>query len=143
MKLDISSFEKAVGQLAKSVSYLNSELAKKDAGLREQFRAATVQTFEYTYELAVKMLRRQLERISPAPDSISKMDFMDLVRTAAQAGLLKNVAAWKRYREKRNITSHIYDAEEAEDVISVVGGFLKDMRSLLKELQKRNAGKKD
>jgi len=43
MKLDISSFEKALSQLEKSLEYLHSDLAKSDAGLRQQFRAATIQ----------------------------------------------------------------------------------------------------
>lgn len=139
MRLDISSFTTALKQLETSISYLNSELAQKDKGLRDQFCAATVQAFEYTYELAVKMLRRQLEQIAATPASISKMDFMELVRTAAQAGLVKDVAAYKVYREKRNITSHTYSAKAVENVLSVVDEFLLDMQFLLQELEKRNA----
>ena len=63
MKLDYSSLVSAVSQLQKSFDYLHSDLARKDAELREQFRAATVQAFEFTYELAIKMIRRQLSLI--------------------------------------------------------------------------------
>ena len=60
MKLDYSSLAQAVIQLQKSLDYLHSDLAREDSGLREQFRAATIKAFEYSYELAVKMIRRQL-----------------------------------------------------------------------------------
>ena len=58
MKLDYTSLESAVAQLRKSFDYLHSDLARKDTDLREQFRAATIQAFEFSYELAVRMIRR-------------------------------------------------------------------------------------
>ena len=68
MKLDYSSLESAVAQLQRSFDYLHSDLARKDDGLREQFRAATIQAFEFSYELAVRMIRRQLVLIVANPD---------------------------------------------------------------------------
>ncbi len=61
MKIDFSAFEKAIKQLDKSLGFLHSELAQNNPDLYEQFRAAVIQAFEYTFELAIKMLRRQLE----------------------------------------------------------------------------------
>jgi nucleotidyltransferase substrate binding protein (TIGR01987 family) len=136
--LDLSHLEKAVRQLEKSLSYLNSELARNDSELRDQFRAASIQAFEFTYELAVKLLRRQLEQIVPNPSELRALAFMELIRTGAEAGLVEDVARYRLYREKRNITSHTYDEELAEDVISVVAPFLADARQLLAELKRRN-----
>lgn len=138
MVLDLSHLEKAVRQLEKSLSYLNSELARNDSELRDQFRAASIQAFEFTYELAVKLLRRQLEQIVPNPSELRALAFMELIRTGAEAGLVEDVARYRLYREKRNITSHTYDEELAEDVISVVAPFLADARQLLAELKRRN-----
>jgi nucleotidyltransferase substrate binding protein (TIGR01987 family) len=109
MKLDISPFEKALSQLEKSLEYLNSDLARQDAGLREQFRAATSQAFAYSYELGTKMLRRQLEQIAANPAEIREKVFMDLIRTGAEAGLVQQVPPYRVFREKRNMTSHTYD----------------------------------
>ena len=64
MKLDYSSLEDAVAQLQRSFDYLHGDLASTDSDLREQFRAATIQAFEFTYELAVKMIQRQLTQIA-------------------------------------------------------------------------------
>jgi nucleotidyltransferase substrate binding protein (TIGR01987 family) len=137
MTLDISSFRDAVGALDKSFGYLHSDLAK-DLGLREQFRAAAIQAFEFTYELAFKMLKRRLEQISASPASLRGESYMFLVRTAAESGLIPDVARFRHYRNMRNITSHTYKAEKAEEVIGVLPEFLADMRYLLNALSVQN-----
>ena len=138
MKLDYSSLEDAVDQLQRSFDYLHGDLARTDSDLREQFRAATIQAFEFTYELAVKMIQRQLAQIAANPDALRKMDFADQMRDAADAGIVRDAPPYIRYRELRNKTSHTYDADRAEETVSVIGEFLRDVRFLLQELQKRN-----
>lgn len=138
MQIYTQSLENAVQQLERSNSYLNGELARNDEGLRVQFRAATIHAFEVTFELAIKMMRRQLAQIVVAPSELQKMAFMDLIRTAAAAGMVKNVPSFMIYRDMRNITSHTYDSEAAEEVISVIDDFLQDVRFLLNVLKQRN-----
>ena len=60
---------------------MNSELAE-NSDLREQFRAAAVQAFEFTHELAFKMLKRQLEQMMADPTAVDQMAYMDIVRSA-------------------------------------------------------------
>ena len=138
MKLDYSSLEDAVAQLQKSFDYLHGDLARTDPDLREQFRAATIQAFEFTYELAVKMIQRQLAQIVANPDALREMDFADRMRDAADAGIVRDAPSYVRYRELRNKTSHTYDTDWAEKTVSVIDEFLRDVRFLLQELQKRN-----
>jgi nucleotidyltransferase substrate binding protein (TIGR01987 family) len=139
MKIDVSALEKAVGRLEESLKYLSSNMAKKDESLKAQFRGASIQAFEYTYELTVKMIYRQLEQIVPNPDELKGMPFMDVMRTAAQAGLVRDAGKFKEYREKRSRTAHTYDEETAEDVAANLDGFLQDARFILNELKRRNA----
>ena len=138
MKLDYSSLESAVAQLQRSFDYLHSDLARSDAGLREQFRAATIQAFEFSYELAVRMIRRQLTQIVANPDELREIDFADMMRDAADAGIVRDAPTYMRYREMRNRTSHTYNAERAEETAAAIDEFLGDMRLLLKELGERN-----
>ncbi len=138
MKLDYSSLEAAVAQLQRSFDYLHGDLARTDPGLHEQFRAATIQGFEFTYELAVKMIQRQQAQIAANPDALREMDFADRMRDAADAGIIRDAPPYMRYRELRNKTSHTYDANRAEETVSVIDEFLHDMRCLIRELQKRN-----
>lgn len=138
MNLDYSSLETAVSQLRKSFDYVHSDLAKNDSGLRDQFRAATVQAFEFSYELAIKMVRRQLARIVANPDALRASDFADVMREAADARIIRDALSFMRYRELRNMTSHTYNADQAEATVAAVNDFLSDMAFLLKELEKRN-----
>ena len=138
MKLDDSSLERAIAQLQKSFDYFHSNLALEDPNLREQFRGATIQAFEYTYELAIKMIRRQLAQIVPDPSELSRVDFADLMRTAADAGIIADARSYFRYREIRNKTSRTYNFDEAERCVAVTDDFLHDARFLLKELARRN-----
>lgn len=140
MKIDTTSFEKAVGQLKKSLSFLRSPLSQSNHDLYEQFRSSVIQIFEYTYEIALKMIRRQLEQIVANPTELREIAFMDFMRSAEEAGLVKNALAFKIYREKRNITSHTYDADKAEEILSSIDSFCDDISYLLEEIKKRNAG---
>ncbi|MBI4430306.1 MAG: nucleotidyltransferase substrate binding protein [Candidatus Omnitrophica bacterium] len=139
MKIDCSALEQAVAQLEKSMGFLHSELARKNKDLYEQFRTASIKAFEYTYELALKMIRRQLEQIALNPEELREMAFMDFIRTAYEAGLIREVPVFKAYREKRNITAHTYDADKAEAILSILDSFLHDARYILEELKKRNS----
>jgi nucleotidyltransferase substrate binding protein (TIGR01987 family) len=137
MALDLSSLRSAFASLEKSLGFLFSDMAK-DANLREQFRNSSIQCFEFTHELAFKMLKRQLELMTADPASVDTMVYMDIVRSGAEAGLITNVERFRDYRVKRNITSHAYNAGKAEEVVSVLKDFRDDIRYLLSELEKRN-----
>jgi len=139
MKLEISPYEKALDQLRTSLDYLQSPLSKKDAALYAQFRGASIQAFEYSYELAAKMIRRQLAQTVANPQDLAQETFADLIRMAADAGLVKDVKRFLVYRDARNRTSHTYDEDTATDVAKVIPDFYKDASFLLEQLRKRNS----
>lgn len=141
MKLDFSALENALHQLEASVDYLNSALAKKDEGLRMQFRNSAIQCFEFTYELSYKMIRRQLEQIMGIPEELRQMNFADFIRTAAEAGLIPDVKRFLRYRQIRNLTNHAYNSKQAEEVIVILDDFIADTHFLLTQLSKHNEPK--
>lgn len=138
MKLDLTSYRDAVGAMERSIAFLASESSKNDQYLHEQFRNSAIQCFEFTHELAFKMMKRQLEQMTADPSAVDKMAYMDIVRSAAEAGLIDDVARFKDYRDKRNITSHTYNRAKAETIAAILPAFLNDMRRLLTELEKRN-----
>lgn len=138
MTLNFQSLQRAAAQLEKSYGYLHSDMARDNAELRDEFRSATIQKFEYTYELAVKMIRRQLAEIVSDPMRLHSIVFNDLMREAEDAGIIADANAFSRYRAMRNETSHTYDETTAEKVAAEAGGFLSDMRFLLKQLERLN-----
>ncbi|MBI5813994.1 MAG: nucleotidyltransferase substrate binding protein [Nitrospinae bacterium] len=140
MILDLSALKSAIAALDKSMGYLNSDLAK-DPNLREQFRAAAIQAFEFTHEVAFKMLKRWLESAVPDSSAIDQMNYMEIIRAGAEAGFIMDIARFRDYREKRNITSHTYNNEKAELIAASLGEFSEDISFLLEELERRNLGK--
>ena len=138
MSLDISPLRSACVALNKSLGYLNSDLAA-DLGLREQFRSACILAFEFTHEIGFKMLRRQLEPMAADPAAVDKMTYMEIIRSGAEAGLILDIARFRKYRDMRNITSHTYDEGKAELIVSILGEFSSDMDYLRHELEVRNS----
>lgn len=130
--LDTSSFAKAVMRLHEGL--LRYRLDISDT----QVRDGLVQRFEFTYELAHKMLKRYLEAASPSPDVIDAMAFQDLVRTGNEQGLLRSDwPRWRTFRMLRGKTSHTYDEAIALEVVAVIPDFLDEARHLLDRLNER------
>lgn len=136
--LDLTSLEKALFELSDALKYLNGDFARQDKGLRRHLRAGTIQAFEFTYELAVKFVRRYLEQTEASSEFIHSLAFPDLIRSANEKALLLNdVAVWKQYREKRNATSHTYDEAQAEKILTIIPVFIEEVQFLLNELKER------
>jgi len=127
-KLDTTSFENALKSL---IDILVMYDENPDNII---VRDATIQRFEYTYSLALKMLFRFINQESK--EITHTMTFNQLIRTANQFGLLKsNLEIWDDYRQKRNSTSHTYDEAIALEVMSIVPNFKDDAVFLLNKLK--------
>jgi nucleotidyltransferase substrate binding protein (TIGR01987 family) len=133
MKLEFSSFEKALASL-------DEALTEYDRTQNQFVKDACIQRFEYTYELAHKLLKRQLEAMSANPSEIDQMSFPDMIRTGAERGLLLNSwDKWKLFRHARNATSHAYNEKKANEVFVRIPAFRDEAAFLLARLQERNA----
>ena len=132
MTLELTSFKDAIDSLKLALD----EFEKTGSIF---VRDACIQRFEYTYELAHKMLKRQLESMSANPSELDEIKFQDLIRRGSEAGLLLNDwEQWKIYREKRGSTSHTYNAEKANEVFDAIPKFYEEAKYLLQQLQKHN-----
>ena len=139
MSLDFSPLGNAIGQLEKSLGYAHSDIAVKDAGLREQLRNSVIQCFEFTYELSHKMLKRYLEETVASPEEIDLSSFQNQIRMGNERGLLRSDwSKWRTYRQARTDSSHTYDEEKAEAVFQVAHDFLDEARHLYQELSTRS-----
>ena len=138
--IDLSALEKAIAQLQKSLDYAGSDLAKSNPDIAHQFRAASIQAFEYTYELAHKMLKRYLEATEPSAEIIDAMTFQEIIRTGAERGLLSHSwDVWKHHRDQRNLSTHTYDENKAESVFNHIPAFLQDVLFLHSAMQRRQS----
>lgn len=134
MALDPKPLANAVARLREGVQRYKSE--PQD----EQLRDGLIQRYEFTYELAHRMLRRYLKEIAASPEEFDRMPFADLIRAGTAQGLLRaGWPAWRRFREMRARSSHTYDAKIGSEVVAAIPAFLDEAAFLLAELKKRLA----
>ena len=125
---------KALGELKRNAELPYSSLAREHPELLPTFRTAAIKSFEYVYELSVKLVRRALESKAASPGEVDGLDFKVLMRTAAEKGLIDDPVSWFLFREKRNITSHTYDETKAIDVLAILPQFIERAQNLLERL---------
>lgn len=134
--LNLETFTKALNSLSDAVTEFNKQPGNSF------IRDASIQRFEYSYELAHKMLKRFLAMTESSSDEVEQMSFPSLIRTGAERGLLLNSwDAWSTYRHARNLTSHTYDENKAIEVCQIIPLFLNDATHLLNQLKSRTASK--
>lgn len=121
MPLDITALTRALASL--------EDILKQE--MNEYIRDGVIQRFEYTFELSWKTIRRYYKEIGrieipngPKP----------LIREAAKDKLIDNVDKWFLFLDARNISSHIYNEEEAIKVYSQAKKFPPEVNLLLKNL---------
>ena len=131
-KPDISPFERAITRLEEGIA--RYRLNEDD----DQIRDGLIQRFEFTYELAYKILKRYLEYSSANPAEIDEMTFQDMIRTASEQSLvLGDWPAWRNFREMRVRSSHTYDQHTAVTVVSGIPRFVEEATHLRNKLRER------
>jgi len=134
MPLDVSPLYNAVQRLREGLARHVAEPAD------EQLRDGLIQRFEFTYELSHRALRRYLTQSAASADEVDRLAFADLVRAGGAAGLLRSDwPKWRRFREMRTRTSHIYDSGTAAQVVAAIPEFLAEAEHLCAELARRLA----
>lgn len=84
--IDLSSLVKALAQLQEALRFWQE--LPQGAALKPHLRSAVIRSFEFTYEWSVRMLRRVLIERSEVAELVNDLSFNDLLRKAADAGLL-------------------------------------------------------
>ena len=132
MELIIEPLEKALTSLKEAWMEFNKNTANTF------IRDSVIQRFEYTYEMAHKLLRRFLSETEPNKAEISEMFFNDLIRLGCKRGLLLNdLVTWDKYRKLRNLTSHNYDEFNTENIILIIPIFIEDIDYELAKIKEK------
>ncbi len=140
MILDLTPLRDALRSLEAALEVVSdaSWFPGQPEKVRNTLVAGVIQNFEFVYEIGVKMLKRRLEAEAASPEEIDESSFRNVMRIAAEKGLIDDVDAWFRHRELRNITAHTYDRVKARRVLEGMSGFVVDARMLLGRLEARN-----
>lgn len=103
----IATFLKALGQLERAARQ------PKDEFLRD----SVIQRFEFTYELAWKMLKLRLEA-----ELVEARTPKETLQEALKAGFIDDGSGWSSLQRMRNLTSHTYDEVLADTVYAFAVG---------------------
>jgi nucleotidyltransferase substrate binding protein (TIGR01987 family) len=131
--VDLSPLHSALAFLNEALSFWRAQ--PETTALKPHLRSAVIQSFEFTYELSVRLLRRVLIERSASADRVADLSFNDLLRAAADAGLMPDAARWREWREMRNATSHAYNEAKAQALALRADAFAPDAAALLAELE--------
>ena len=134
LKSAIASLEDGLGVVS-DADWFNAQTAP----VKNTLIAGVIQNFEFVYEIGIKMIKRVIEMESASPNEVDETNFREVLRVAAEKGLIADVEAWFQYRKMRNITAHTYDHDKAQQVYQGTLDFMTDARDLLHKLEARNA----
>ncbi len=125
--LDLTSLKNAISTFDEIIERYEHEY--DDNAIRD----AVIQRFEYTYSLTVKTLMRYIKLNSPEADDV--LTFNETIREANKFGLLlSDLEKWSIFRQKMNLSSHTYNENVANDIVSIVKEFNKEVHYILQKL---------
>ncbi len=117
-----TNYKKAFAQLDEAIQ------TKRPSTLE---RAGIIQMFEFTAELAWNTLKDYLQNQGINDITGSR----DAIRKAFKHGLLQDGMSWMKMLESRNLTSHIYNENVADtimtDVINIYHPLFKELLQVL------------
>lgn len=105
-KQRFQNFDKAFHRLERAVNIVRQN---PDNDL---LQAGLIQTYEFTFELAWKTLKDYLESEGftvPSPKAT--------IRQAFQSGYIQHGDSWMKALNDRNLTTHTYDEDIANEVV--------------------------
>ena len=117
MSVSTVEFSKAVKRFEEAV------LQDKNDFIRD----SVIQRFEFSVELAWKTTKKVMGTSTSAPK--------DVVREMAQGGYIKDVNRWLQAIDMRNLSSHTYKEDLAEQVYNFSCEFLPELKALLKRVE--------
>ena len=106
-----SNYRKALAKLSKAVDIVSSQM-EEDEDVDELLEEGLIQRYEYTHELAWKVMKDYAEYQGITGMSGSR----DAIRQTLQFGLIDN-ENWMRSISDRNLTSHQYDEDTAKAIV--------------------------
>ena len=116
---DLSSLVKALAQLHEALQLWHEE--PPGSVFKPHLCSAIIHSSEVTYALSVRLLRSVLAEHSKA--AVIDLSFNDLLRKAADAGLVAAPEMWREWNELRDSINHTHDESKATEVAAGVERF--------------------
>ncbi len=118
--------ESLVADLQKALVKLKEAVAAPDTELN---RDATIQRFEFTFELSWKVMHAIL-----VDNGIETYGPKNTFREAAKLGVIESPEEWFEFLQDRNLTTHKYDEATAERIYQTAKAFVAHAAKLLETI---------
>ena len=125
----MNKFQIKLNNYKNALSRLHEAIEEEKASKSLAVRDGAIQRFEFTSELAWKTVREYL--LSEGVTDINSPK--KVMREAYNNDLIENTEGWLRILDDRNLTSHVYDDEDAEDIYNRI---MNEHIKLFDELEK-------
>lgn len=119
MATSVVEFKKAVLKLEEALAQPKNDF----------LRDSTIQRFEFSIELSWKTCKKLMGTATSAPK--------DVIREMAQNSYITNVELWLKAIDMRNLSSHTYKEDLAEQVYSFAQSFLNELKNLVTYVEKK------
>ena len=113
-------------ELKKAVSRLKEAL---DQPKNDFIRDSVIQRFEFSIELAWKTSKKIMGSTTSAPK--------DIIREMAQSAYITDVEVWLKAIDQRNLSSHTYKDNLAEQVYEFARSFYPELKALVDKLESK------
>jgi len=118
----------------RNIESLGNALSQLEKALQEPgnpiVRDASIQRFEFSYELCWKTLKIYLEEMHGIRAVSPRLVFKE----AFALDLLENEDIFIEMIESRNTLSHTYNEDQAQSIYVKCGEYLKEMKTVLQNL---------
>lgn len=129
-------WEQRFSNYRKALSQLKKFIVKGDLNDLEQ--QGLIKAFEYTYELAWNTLKDYLAYQGITDITGSR----DAIRESFRIGIISNGETWMEMLKSRNLTSHTYNEDTADEIASaIINSYFNLFIELEKKLQELRHGK--
>lgn len=110
----LNNYRKALNRLTQAVIIVAGQMGSEE-DIDDLLKEGLIQRFEYTHELAWKVMKDYAEYQGYTDIRGSR----DAIRKAFEMGLITD-KRWMESIEDRNMTSHNYDDETAEEIYEAI-----------------------
>lgn len=110
----LNNYRKALNRLTQAVRIVAGQMGSEE-DIDDLLKEGLIQRFEYTHELAWKVMKDYAEYQGYTDIRGSR----DAIRKAFEMGLITD-KRWMESIEDRNMTSHNYDDETAEEIYEAI-----------------------
>ncbi|HOO32477.1 MAG TPA: nucleotidyltransferase substrate binding protein [Thermotogota bacterium] len=123
----LHNFEKALARLKEAVTQYKKEKSN------DLMRDGMIQRFEFTYELSWKATKEKLEELGLFDNSSPRA----VIKEAFSQKIIENENLWLLIIKDRNMTSHVYKEEMADEIAQrITSTYIQTFESLLQHLKK-------